>query len=230
MRDRNSVRFGGVQLSNCPTTAYRPEFLLLPRSGVESLSPPAMVAGGYPEEERAMKRFIRRLLPAVLMAALIAAPAVAQEKAKDTKASGSAKADKGAANSQRGAEGVKAASKAFYEALGVLDDGTAMSKVWAQRPYVTFVGPRSKAMIVGWDGLKKYWPENNKAFAERNASITEQKIHVNGNLAWEMGIERGKVKMQNGTAADVDNFVTGVYERIDGRWLKVSHHAQPIPK
>jgi ketosteroid isomerase-like protein len=134
------------------------------------------------------------------------------------------------AQKEAGEDGVKAASKAFYAALAVLDDGTAMSKVWAQKPYVTFVGPRSKTILVGWDAQKQYWPKNNQAFAERKVTLTEQRIHVNGNLAWEMGVETGNVKMKDGTASNVDNFVTGVYERIDGRWLRVSHHAQPRPK
>jgi len=47
-------------------------------------------------------------------------------------------------------EGVKAASKAFYEAVVVVDDGTAMDKVWAHKPYVTYVGPKSTSIIVGW--------------------------------------------------------------------------------
>jgi ketosteroid isomerase-like protein len=131
---------------------------------------------------------------------------------------------------EAGAEGVRAASKAFYAALAVLDDGTAMSKVWAHRPYVTFVGPRSKAMIVGWDAQKKYWVENNKNFELRKASIKDAQVHVNGNLAWEMGVETGDAKLKNANPTKVNNFVTGVYERIDGRWLKVSHHAQPIPQ
>jgi ketosteroid isomerase-like protein len=134
------------------------------------------------------------------------------------------------AQTEGGVQGVRAASKAFYQALAVLDDGTAMSKVWAQKPYVTFVGPRSKAVVVGWEAQKQYWLKNNEAFAERKASITEQRIHVNGNLAWEMGVETGDVKMKDGTPRKVDHFVTGVYERIDGRWLKVSHHAQPRPQ
>jgi len=54
-------------------------------------------------------------------------------------------------------EGVKAASKAFYAALAVLDNGEAMEKVWAHTPYVTYVGPRAKAIIVGWDAQQKYW-------------------------------------------------------------------------
>ena len=56
-------------------------------------------------------------------------------------------------------DGVKAASKAFYEAVVVVDDGTAMEKVWAQTPYVTYVGPRSTAIILGWEAQKKYWTE-----------------------------------------------------------------------
>jgi ketosteroid isomerase-like protein len=135
-----------------------------------------------------------------------------------------------AAQTEGGAEGVRAASKAFYQALAVLDDGTAMSKVWAQQPYVTFIGPRSKTVMVGWEAQKQYWLKNNEAFAARKASITEERIHVNGNLAWEMGVEIGDVKMKDGTARKVDHLVTGVYERIDGRWLKVSHHAQPRPQ
>ena len=134
------------------------------------------------------------------------------------------------AQKEAGEDGVKAASKAFYAALAVFDDGTAMSKVWAQKPYVTFVGPRSKTMLVGWDAQKQYWAKNNEAFAERKVTLTEQRIHVHGHLAWEMGVETGNVKMKDGRASDVDHFVTGVYERIDGRWLRVSHHAQPRPK
>jgi ketosteroid isomerase-like protein len=134
------------------------------------------------------------------------------------------------AQSEEGAAGVRAASKAFYAALAVLDDGRAMSKVWAQRPYVTFIGPRSKTIIVGWEAQKQYWPKNNQAFAERNVLLTEQRIHVNGNLAWEMGVEVGQVRMKDGAPTRLENFVTGVYERIDGRWVKVSHHAQPKPQ
>jgi len=65
-------------------------------------------------------------------------------------------------------DGVRAASKAFYEAVVVVDDGTAMEKVWAQTPYVTYVGPRSTAIILGWEAQKKYWTEFNKPFSQRS--------------------------------------------------------------
>jgi ketosteroid isomerase-like protein len=127
-------------------------------------------------------------------------------------------------------EGVKAASKAFYAALAALDDGAAMEKVWAHTPYVTYVGPRAKTIIVGWDAQKKYWLDTNKLFAQRNVSLSDQHIHVNGNLAWEMGQESGDPKMKDGTDAKADYIVTNVYEKIDDRWLIVSHHVQSKPR
>jgi ketosteroid isomerase-like protein len=127
-------------------------------------------------------------------------------------------------------EGVKAASKAFYTALAVLDNGEAMEKVWAHTPYVTYVGPRAKTVIVGWDAQKKYWADTNKLFASRNVTLSDQHIHVNGNLAWEMGQESGDPKMKDAKDAKADYIVTNVYEKIDGRWLTVSHHVQPKPQ
>jgi ketosteroid isomerase-like protein len=127
-------------------------------------------------------------------------------------------------------DGVKAASKAFYEALVVVDDGTAMGKVWAQTPYVTYVGPRGTAIIVGWEAQKKYWIEFNKPFARRTVALVDAHVHVVGNLAWEIGTENGLAHMKDGTTRKVDWIVTNVYENIDGNWLTVSHHVQPKPQ
>ena len=128
-------------------------------------------------------------------------------------------------------EGVKAASKAFYTALAVIDNGEAMEKVYAHTPYITNVSPRSKSIAVGWDAVKKYREEDIiKSVASRNISLSESHIHVNGNLAWEMGQETGEVKLKDGTVRKVEQFVTNVFEKIDGRWLMVSHHAQPKPQ
>ena len=127
-------------------------------------------------------------------------------------------------------EGVKTARNAFYAALATLDDGTAMEKVWAKRPYVTFIGPRSKSVVVGAEAVKKTFAENNKIFAERKITLTNEHLHVVGNLAWEMGYETGETKTKEGRVTKVDNFVTGIYEKIDGRWFRVSHHAQPRPQ
>jgi len=36
--------------------------------------------------------------------------------------------------------------------------------------------------------------------------------------------------MKDGTIRRVDWLVTNVYEKIDHRWLMVSHHVQPKPQ
>lgn len=126
--------------------------------------------------------------------------------------------------------GVVAASDAFYEALATIDDGTAMNGVVAHTPYITLAGPRAEDFIVGIDGWKAYWPAANKLFATRDVVLSEQQIHVDGNLAWEVGSENGTAMMANGEEREVKNLVTNVYEKIDGEWLMVSHHAQPVPR
>src|SRR5262249_43961812 len=118
----------------------------------------------------------------------------------------------------------------FYAALSVLDDGSAMEKVWARAPYVTYVGPQNKSIIVGWDAQKKYWNEFNKLFLRRSVSLVDVHIHVNGNLAWEIAAESGQAQLSDGRTRTVDWLVTNVYEKIDGRWLVVSHHVQPKPQ
>jgi ketosteroid isomerase-like protein len=138
-------------------------------------------------------------------------------------------AGSGAAQQTADIDAVKAASRAFYSTLSVLDDGTAMEKVWARTPYVTYVGPQSRSIIVGWDAQKRYWEDFNKRFAQRAVSLVHDRIHVNGNLAWEIGVETGQAQMADGTTRKVDWIVTNVYEKLDGRWLMVSHHVQPRP-
>lgn len=90
---------------------------------------------------------------------------------------------------------------------------------------------RRKSILVGWDAHKKSWAENNKPFLQRNVVLSDQRIHVNGNLAWEMGRESGENKMKDGSTRKNDYIVTNVYEKqANGRWLIVSHHAQPKPQ
>jgi hypothetical protein len=49
--------------------------------------------------------------------------------------------------------------------------------------------------------------------------LSDQHIHVNGNLAWETGQESGPVKMKDGNDAPADYIVTNVYEKIGAAGL-----------
>jgi ketosteroid isomerase-like protein len=126
---------------------------------------------------------------------------------------------------------VKTASDAFYTSLATLDDGTAMSKVFAQTPYITFVGPRTKDIIVGWPALKGYFVKSNAMFKTRDTHLASSNMHVSGTLAWEVGLEMGENEMADGKKMPVNWVVTNIFEKqADGKWLMVSHHVQPGAK
>ena len=127
-------------------------------------------------------------------------------------------------------KGVKTASNAFYAALMAKDRSEAMRKVWANKPYVTYVGPGSRTITVGWESLSKYWSKTETQFSKVDVTLSDQHLHRNGNLAWEMGQESGTLTFSDGKEAKIDFFVTNVYEKLDGRWYLVSHHVQPKPK
>ena len=49
---------------------------------------------------------------------------------------------------------------------------------------------------------------------------------IDGNLAWEVGTERGPVTFADGKTVDFGVLSTNIYQKIDGRWLMISH--QPV--
>ena len=125
----------------------------------------------------------------------------------------------------------KAASDAFYTALATLDDGTAMSKVFAQQSYITFVDPRSQDIVIGGPALKAYFAKSNTLFRKREAHIADSIMHVSSKFAWEVGHEQGENVMADGKQLSVDWVVTNILEKqADGHWLMVSHHVQPGAK
>lgn len=148
------------------------------------------------------------LIPGV---ALPAGDAVGQEKAQQTS----------------DVKRVNAASQVFIAAISARDI-RAMEKVWAHESYVTFIGPLSTTVVVGWNGVKKAWGMRFSQFDRVTISVAESHVHTNGKVAWAVGIEKVQLLRKNGDTLSFDAFVTNVFEKRDGRWLMVSHHATPI--
>jgi len=125
---------------------------------------------------------------------------------------------------------VKAADQAFYAALSGRDIA-AMTAVWADKPDVVSIGPRSKKMDIGIDDVKKYWEGAFNYFSKISAAKSEAHIHIDGNVAWITGTETASLQPKSGGDPLVfDTFVTHVFEKQGGKWLLVVHHAQMIPK
>lgn len=123
--------------------------------------------------------------------------------------------------------GVNAASQVFIAAISARDI-SAMDEVWAQEPYVAFIGPLSTTVVAGWEGVRKAWEMRFGQFDRVMISLAESHVHINGKVAWTVGTEKVELLRKDGSNLGFHAFVTNVFENHDGRWLMVSHHATPI--
>jgi ketosteroid isomerase-like protein len=124
-------------------------------------------------------------------------------------------------------ERVNIASQVFIAAIAARDIG-AMDKVWAHKSYAMFIGPLSTTVVVGWDGVRKSWEMRFSQFDRVTISLVESHVRTNGKVAWAVGIEKVELLRKNGDTLNFDAFVTNVFEKQNGRWLMVSHHATPM--
>ena len=124
---------------------------------------------------------------------------------------------------------VREASTALYASLSSLDV-RPMERFWAHESYVRYIGPTSKAVAVGWDEVKKAIDAGNAALSARRVVLTQAHIQINGQLAWEVGIEMTQRTLKNGEVLNTQNFVTNIYENKNGEWRMVTHHASAVPR
>ena len=60
------------------------------------------------------------------------------------------------------------------------------------------MGPLSATIVVGWDGVRKAWEMRFGQFDRVTISLPEGHVHVNGNVASAVGVERGQLLRKNG--------------------------------
>jgi hypothetical protein len=85
-------------------------------------------------------------------------------------------------------QAIEATNQAFYAALSSRDLA-AMRGVWANRPYVVNIGPRSRTMDVGYEAVIKYWESALDFFSRLSAAPSNTRFQRNGDLAWAVGNE-----------------------------------------
>ena len=127
------------------------------------------------------------------------------------------------------AAAVVAANAAFDAALS-RRDVAALERMWLHAPHVIAIHPAGKAPLVGWDAVRKSWVETCERFSELTVELPEPEVWVTGDAARVVGIEtiRGTVSI-GGAKVDFLALTTNLYERHDGRWLMVLHHASRAP-
>jgi ketosteroid isomerase-like protein len=120
---------------------------------------------------------------------------------------------------------VRAANDGFYEALSA-GSIEGISALCAQDPDVTALHENSKEVAVGWQAVLDSWKAVPfEAFSELSVVMSDPVIKVNGPFARVVGFENVHGRMKDGQSFAWVALGTNIYEKRDGRWLIVHHHA-----
>jgi len=120
---------------------------------------------------------------------------------------------------------VRNASSRFYAALNRMANGddSSMAAVWSQGQSVTSQHP-VKGRQVGWSEVRDSFHQFSLAATAGQIQLDGQIIQVAGDLAYELGVERGSLKL-GGHPVPIDCRVTNIYRQESGEWKLVHHHS-----
>jgi ketosteroid isomerase-like protein len=124
---------------------------------------------------------------------------------------------------------VRKASAQFYTALNRMANGDArpLADIWSQGAGVTTMHPIG-GREVGWDKVRASFEQVAQIATEGRIRLDDQIIAVTGDLAYELGYERGQAKFA-GQQVALDHRVTNIYRREGGSWKLVHHHTDVSP-
>ncbi len=119
---------------------------------------------------------------------------------------------------------VRRASARFYAGLNRMVDGDAapLEDVWSHGERVTTMHPLG-GQQVGWAAVKQSFEQVASLAAGGHVRLDDQFIEVGGELAYELGIERGETTLA-GESITIEQRVTNIYRLEAGEWKIVHHH------
>ena len=124
---------------------------------------------------------------------------------------------------------VRAASKQFYAALNRMLNGDAggIAETWSHSATATTMHPRG-GRDVGWSSVGQSFEQFAKLARGGQVELIDQLIQVAGDMAYEVGVEKGQVSLA-GETVPIEHRVTNVYGREAGGWKMVHHHTDVSP-
>jgi ketosteroid isomerase-like protein len=121
------------------------------------------------------------------------------------------------------------ASDQFYAALNrlVTGDASSMAEIWSQSATVTTMHPIG-SREVGWEEVRGAWEQAAALCTGGTVSLNDQLFETAGDMAYEVGIERGQVTL-DGRDVPIEHRVTNVPRREAEGWKIVHHHTDLAP-
>jgi ketosteroid isomerase-like protein len=121
---------------------------------------------------------------------------------------------------------ILAANASFYTALAQADLA-AMTVLWHHDPATECIHP-GWDRLRGWTAIGESWARIFQNQGPLPVHISEPLVHWRGDMAWVVCYENVSLQAE-GTVQISQMIATNVFERIEGRWRMVIHHAAPAP-
>ncbi len=127
-------------------------------------------------------------------------------------------------------EEVLQTSKQFYGALNHMlkGDATPMASVWSHDSSVDTMHPIG-GREMGWEKVDDSFKQVAKLASGGEVHLSDQRIEIDGNMAYEVGIEKGQATFA-GRKVAIEHRVTNVYRKENGKWKMVHHHTDISPE
>lgn len=121
------------------------------------------------------------------------------------------------------------ASEHLYDALSHLLNGDSclMDGIWSHSMDVTTMHPVG-GREVGWKQVQERWDQLARLTSDGQIRLKDQLIRIEGDLAFEVGIEEGQVRL-GGRQVAIQQRATNIYRLEAGVWKAVHHHADFSP-
>ena len=116
-------------------------------------------------------------------------------------------------------------NQGFYNAFES-QDIDMMDKVWHHDEKVKCIHP-GWDLISGWEKIRESWANiflNSEAI---KFSLTDIHVSSSSNMGWVTCIENF-TSLSSGNPVFAQIQATNIFEKIEGKWLMVNHHASPI--
>jgi ketosteroid isomerase-like protein len=124
---------------------------------------------------------------------------------------------------------VLAANRRYERAFSSLDI-KAMEAAWAHDPSVSVIHPSSKAVLAGWDAVRKSYADQPSRHKDFSVTMENPAITIRDDIAWVVGLEKVHTVLTNGEAVDLSVSATSIFGKRNGVWLMVHHHGSRTPQ
>jgi uncharacterized protein (TIGR02246 family) len=118
------------------------------------------------------------------------------------------------------------ANDAFYTAFERLD-ASLMAEAWRDADHVRCVHPGG-AVFTGRVGVLRGWEDIFSQTLSIRFELSRISVRVSGDLACVTLVEDMTMTARDGASRGAVA-ATNVFERWDGRWWLIVHHASPLP-